>query len=315
MGRHRGMSAFFLSLGVGIKRFVMLPKPVQYPDFSLKIVACLFVSYLVDAINREETFLQHITSTYFLTDLLSGFVIALLLWEWVRQAVRFLDKRYSWVNQVVERGVYQFVLGLVLPSFFCFLLTAVMMYALYRQNIFETNWPYNEFYTVIIIVLVINLTYCCWWFFLQAKHNGFVQEGLVSDQLSDETNAQVVPQVSASQITIEVSRGGKTFFLSPPDIAYAYLLDGYCYIRPKEGDAFVSTYTLDELANRLPPSDFFRINRQMLIHRQACVAYQSTDYGKIELGLSPIAPYLALVSQRRAKAFRQWLRNPVRELA
>ena len=87
--------------------------------------------------------------------------------------------------------------------------------------------------------------------------------------------------------TIEVSKAGKTVLLPHTEIAYCYLSNGYCYIKPFEGDVFVTSYTLDEVSRMLGEFMFFRVNRQFLVSRKSCSAYKSIENGKIELDLIP----------------------------
>ena len=70
--------------------------PVKYKDFWFKIIGCLLASYIIDALDRQETIFERIRSKYFYTDIAGGFVIALILWEFVRFFTRYLDKRLTW---------------------------------------------------------------------------------------------------------------------------------------------------------------------------------------------------------------------------
>jgi len=54
----------------------MQSSPVVYKDFWFKIIGCLLASYLVDALNREETIFQRVSSKYFYIDIAGGFIIA-----------------------------------------------------------------------------------------------------------------------------------------------------------------------------------------------------------------------------------------------
>ena len=98
-------------------------KTKKYKDFWVKIIGCLVASQLIDMLNREESLFQRLTSVYFYTDLLGGFVIALLLWETLRFVIRFLDKRYSWGEQPLKRTFLQIMFGVALPSLLSFVFT------------------------------------------------------------------------------------------------------------------------------------------------------------------------------------------------
>jgi DNA-binding LytR/AlgR family response regulator len=273
--------------------------PVVYKDFWFKIIGCLVSSYIIDALNRNESIFQRLGSRYFYIDMAGGFVIALILWEIVRFATRYLDKKLSWTEHPVKRTLSQLLVGVVLPSLFSFIFTLLWMRLAYDQDIFKTTWLYNEFYTVIIIILFINLIYFSWWLFLVWKQ----QQDLM---LSTENKIGVSDQQSPAE-TIEVTKAGKTILLPQNNIAYSYLNNGYCYIKPFEGESFVTTYTLDELTKMLSQTHHFRVNRQILINKKACKTYKSIEFGKIELELDPASKIPVIVSQKRAKDFRKWI--------
>jgi hypothetical protein len=88
---------------------------------------------------------------------------------------------------------------------------------------------------------------------------------------------------------------------------YAFLQDGYCYLKTTTPETFVTTYALDDLFGLLDEADFFRANRQMIIQRTACKSYSSLEHGKILVELEPPAKEPVVVSQKRARAFRDWI--------
>jgi DNA-binding LytR/AlgR family response regulator len=274
----------------------MKSSPVIYKDLWFKIIGCLFASYIVDALNREETLFQRLSSKYFYVDIAGGFVISLAIWEMVRFATRYLDKRISWVVYPLKRILLQFVSGVFLPALFCFVFTMLWMKIAYNQDIFKTSWLFNEFYAAILIILLINLIYFTWWLFLAWREQ---QDRQISKSILNSTNADHKP--------IEVSKAGKTILLPQINIAYSYLSDGYCYIKTVEADIFVTTYSLDELTKMLNADQHFRVNRQMLISKKACKAYKSIEFGKIEVDVSPAFKDPVIVSQKRAKEFRKWI--------
>ncbi len=275
----------------------MTTTPPVYKDFWFKIIGCLAISEITDSIGREESLLQRMSTRHFYTDLLGGFVIALLLWEIVRQIIRWLDRRYDWMEQPLKRILLQISLGVVLPSFLAFVGTMIFMKLAYNQDIFKTSWLNNEVYTVILLIVLINLVYLTWWLYLKWKEQHKASSNAESKSVSAEAGYQVV----------EVSRAGKKILLPHQDIAYAYLNNGYCYIKPFEGDGFVTSYTLDELTRVLDENNFFRVNRQTLINRKSCAAYESIENGKIKLETNPALKTPVIVSQKRASEFRKWV--------
>jgi DNA-binding LytR/AlgR family response regulator len=57
----------------------------------------------------------------------------------------------------------------------------------------------------------------------------------------------------------------------------------------------------------LDDTQFFRANRQTIIHRFACKSYRRMENGKIGLDLEPNPKIPVIISQKRASDFRKWI--------
>ena len=140
---------------------------VRYNDFWIKIIGSLVASEMIDSIGREESIFKEITHPYFYTDPVGGFIISLILWEIVRFVIRRLDKNITGSITLLRRISLQFLLAIVVPAFYVFVFTLLFMKLAYNQDIFKTEWLYNEFYVVILIIVIINLVYFTWWLFIK----------------------------------------------------------------------------------------------------------------------------------------------------
>ena len=235
-------------------------KKSSYNDFWIKIAGSLIASEVIDALGRDESIFRRLTTVSFYTDLLGGFVISLILWELIRYVVKRLDKKFDWFEQPVQRIALQLMLGIILPAFLSFVFTAIFMKLAYSQDIFETDWLFTEFYTVIIIIVFINLIYFTWWLYnrSQAVQNltlsGKTPETTVLSNTEKEVKTEEAP-------TIAVTKAGKNLLLAQTDIAYVFIDGSYTFIKTRAEESFVTTYTLDELAKKLTPVSFFRVNR------------------------------------------------------
>jgi hypothetical protein len=281
---------------------------VHYNDFWIKIIGSLIASEMIDSIGREESIFRRITHPYFYTDLLGGFVISLILWEIVRFVVLRLDKKYNWIDYPARRIFLQFLFAIVVPAFLCFVFTLLFMKLAYDQDIFQTEWLYNEFYVVILTIVIINLVYFTWWLFIrwQALHG----QSLIAQNPGRENGNGIMrnqTSISDPAATITVTKAGKNILLPQAEITYVVLEGHYTFIKTAKGESFVTTYTLDELIKLLDPDSFFRVNRQIIVSRNACKAYQNIENGKISIDLSVDIKVPVIVSQKRAKAFRNWI--------
>jgi DNA-binding LytR/AlgR family response regulator len=75
----------------------------------------------------------------------------------------------------------------------------------------------------------------------------------------------------------------------------------------RDGTAFTLDQTLDELEAQLPPTRFFRLNRQLLVAIDSVGLVHRGSKGRLEVELRPPLAAPGVVSQERAAAFRAWL--------
>jgi uncharacterized membrane protein len=281
-----------------------------YRDFWFKIIGCLISAELIDTLGRDESLFVRITTSSFYIDLLGGFIISLLLWEYIRFVTRKLDNHFDWISNSIQRISLQLILGVMAPVMLCFVFTLYFMKLAYQQDIFKTSWLTSEFYAVILIIILINLIYFTWWLFLNWQESQ--EKQTVPSELL-QTNGLPVEQMPVEQTpvltaaTIEVSKGNVNFLLLPEEIAFVILDGSYSFVRTHTDQSFVTTYALDELFKKLGEAYFFRANRQSIISRKSCKAYKSIENGKIEVELVPSCKVPVIISQKRAKDFRKWI--------
>lgn len=276
-----------------------------YKDFWFKIIGCLVSAELIDTLGREESIFLRITTSSFYIDLLGGFIISLLLWEYIRFVTRKLDNHFDWVSNSIQRISLQIILGVIAPVILCFVFTLFFMKLAYQQDIFKTSWLTSEFYAVILIIILINLIYFTWWLFINWQESQEKQHEPGELLQTNELPVEQTPVLPAT--TIEVSKGNVNFLLQPEDIAFVILDGSYSFVRTQMDQSFVTTYALDELFKKLGEASFFRANRQSIISRKSCKAYKSIENGKIEVELSPSNKFPVIISQKRAKDFRKWV--------
>lgn len=277
-----------------------------YRDLWIRVGGSVIAAHYIDALGRPESFFHRLTYYYYYIDLLFGSLIAFSVWSFVRYLIIQLDKRFSWFEHTTTRLLIQLILCLLLPLVGSFLLTYLFLHLVWEQNIFQSEYLYNELPVVALILLLLNLGYFTWWLYRQMPQASKVE--------APQTERLYEPTVPAPPIVterksgfIEVPKAGRTVLLKVSDLAYAYLKDGYCYLRSHSGETYVTTYALDDLYDLLDMEQFFRANRQMIINRKACTAYSSIEFGKIGLELEPVFKEPVVVSQKRARAFREWI--------
>lgn len=101
-------------------------------------------------------------------------------------------------------------------------------------------------------------------------------------------------------------KGDKLLPLSVEDISYFYIADGIVKAVTSEGKGYVLTQTMDELAECLNPSLFFRANRQYLISRGAVKDIDLWFNNRLAINLYVAAPERIVVSKARVGEFKEW---------
>lgn len=276
-----------------------------YRDLWIRIGGSVLAAHYIDSLGRPETIFQQLTSKAYYIDLFFGSLIAFSLWTLVRAIILQLDKRFSWFAYPTLRLILQFCLALIVPVVLCFLLTYMFLKWVWQQNIFESEYLYNELPVVALVILLINFGYFTWWLYHQQQAPP-AQATQAPLNGADTGAVNLLPK-GRKPGYIEVQKAGRVLLLKTDDLAYAYLKDGYCYLRTHAAENYVTTYALDDLFDLLDEEQFFRANRQMIVNRRACRAYGSIEFGKINLELEPAFKEPVVVSQKKARAFRDWI--------
>jgi DNA-binding LytR/AlgR family response regulator len=94
--------------------------------------------------------------------------------------------------------------------------------------------------------------------------------------------------------------------LSLAEVAYFAVDDKLVDVVTRDARRFAVDQTLAELEAELDP-EFFRVNRQYLVHAAAVVGFRPHAKGKLLVELSPPPAGEVVVSQENAARFRAWL--------
>ena len=73
-----------------------------------------------------------------------------------------------------------------------------------------------------------------------------------------------------------------------------------------QGRGYALEHSLDELENQLDPKTFFRVNPQLLTHRQSVHKTHPLAKGRLEIELWPPFAAHLVVPAERVPAFRLW---------
>jgi DNA-binding LytR/AlgR family response regulator len=105
-----------------------------------------------------------------------------------------------------------------------------------------------------------------------------------------------------------VIRIGQTIrTLEIDDVAYFYTEEKIAFSCSKDNQRLPLDFTLDELEKILDPAEFFRINRQFIIHIKAIGSMFSYSKSRIKVLLKPPSDAETIVSAERSAHFKEWL--------
>jgi DNA-binding LytR/AlgR family response regulator len=103
-------------------------------------------------------------------------------------------------------------------------------------------------------------------------------------------------------------RSGEEFVAVPLSrVAYFEVEDKLVALVTVDDGRFEVDRRLADLEEELPASDFFRLNRQYLVHARAVQRFRPYFKGRLVVDLVPAARAEVVVSQENAARFRTWM--------
>jgi DNA-binding LytR/AlgR family response regulator len=104
-----------------------------------------------------------------------------------------------------------------------------------------------------------------------------------------------------------IRRGQQFQFLKTASTAHCHADGKLCYATDFNGNSYLLDNTLQELEGMLPPRQFYRVNRQLLVNVEAIRKVHSFLGGRLKLELAPATAADTIVSRERVNGFKDWL--------
>lgn len=101
--------------------------------------------------------------------------------------------------------------------------------------------------------------------------------------------------------------GSKLIPVECKDILFFYAVDKWIDLITKDNKRFVVDFSLNQLEDLLDPKDFFRINRQYIIHRQALISIAQHQPGQVTALIKSNPSESPIISRRVTPRFKLWL--------
>ncbi len=258
-----------------------------HPDVVIFLILIPFIS----AFNYYLTY-SNIKLSWFLVltfgiDTVQGY----FAWWGVRSFIIYLDRKLPYEKRLIKRLVIQLsstlVIGLVIIS----LLTELVSW------IAKGKPAPLHFYTIDLVIISI-------WFFVI---NG-IYLGIHFYRLYQESEAIRQRENQLKSDGVFVKQGKQDIRLLYYELEGFFVDEDYAVASQLGGKKFYLTQSLDKIEKSLPATDFYRLNRQYIVHRQIVSGFKRGDNGKILVMLKNTTnfPSEIPVSRLRAPSFKSW---------
>lgn len=231
-------------------------------------------------------------------DVLITFGAALLILRGIRWATAWLDARIGWGTAALWRVAAQASLGWLGSVALAYGIAWLQYAWIDPEHVFGTESFGSVEFPVMVLVLFfanglyLGLSYARWL-------------GKTRPQA-----AAVVPREPRFATELLGVQGHRKINVSIDAVALLSVEDGITWLFTFQNSRYRLDEPLQHLMQRLDPDRFFRVNRQCIVQRAACYAYQPAEFGKLKLALVPPFGQEVMISQKTAPAFRKWMEPP-----
>lgn len=104
-----------------------------------------------------------------------------------------------------------------------------------------------------------------------------------------------------------VKQGQKLISIPLHEVAYLFSENKFTYLRTADNRKFILDYSLEELESSLSPREFFRVNRQFILHQRSVKAIHSWFNQKLKIEVEPAIDEAVVISRDKANAFKVWM--------
>jgi hypothetical protein len=267
-----------------------------YNDHYFRIAISILAAHFIIAFGITRTIWELLLMTAYYRALAGSFIIAFTLVTIVYKATVKLDRRWPWGDNNLVRIFYQAVFGLLLPSVLAFILAAIYFY-LQGVNILKTVYLKYDYPVIVLFLLMINVYYFAYNQYMQAKKH--------REKITDQGTIPV-DDYQYKKVFV-VNKGTENLPVANELIAYFYHSGDYNFLKLFDGTEYLFTPTLDETEKQLDPQLFFRANRQYIVSYRACQSFQQLEFNKLEVTVEPKAKEAIIISQLKAKPFKEWM--------
>lgn len=266
--------------------------PKWYWLFLFYGIVIPYSSHFLISIRERDRLIDRVQNKYYWIALIYTLSLSYLFSYWVAFWSTYLDKNPP--KNEMRRMMWQLLLGLVLPLLVIVLLTTAY-YAVFGEDIFARDYFANELPIVTLFLAIINGFHLLMHSNRQTaihKRNYLQQE----EQLAKNRKIQVY--YKGAQLPISIT-----------EIAMIDQVQNVNWLLMHNGENYILHLSLKEISALLGNYEFFQINRNQIVNKNAIKKINAGSFGKLELTLTNEATKPITVSKDRAKRFKQWMAN------
>lgn len=213
-----------------------------------------------------------------------------LAWLIVRRLIFWLDEVLPFGPKPAKRILIQVILTTIAGLSFIILTTEIVSW------IAKGRPAIPEFYTMDVFIISI------WFLVINGIYTALHYQHTLSEIQSEKPVAiEVFPG-------FPVKSGNQELLIPAIEVAALKIDEEYVLLFTAKGKKYFLDESLDYWEKNLPAFEFYRLNRQTIIHRQILLGFRKLDHGKLEAELVSNSTFdLELgISRAKAPSFRAW---------
>ncbi len=134
-----------------------------------------------------------------------------------------------------------------------------------------------------------------------------LKDSFVSHTFKNLNLKEVITKEKAFKTSFLIRLREKIYPVLVADIAFVYLENEVVYLYNFKGEKYPVLKTLDDIENAVSPQQFYRINRQVIINRQAIKEIEAYYNQRVIVHLTVPTPEQALVPRLKVPPFLSWI--------